>query len=175
MLENVVIRNLEWEDFRQLVAGYYSFFDELKRNPNLGIHVGGRRPDMAEEVDFFSRLYKKVLDKDAVASVAELDGKLVGICTVDRRDARPDNRHVGTLGIWILEGYRNSGIGTKLVKSCIKKSRGSFEIIDLTVFAGNRAALALYKSCGFEKYGFARKFVKRGNRYLDKYFMSLEL
>lgn len=171
----VVIRDLEWEDFSQLVKGYYSFFEEVKQNPNVGIHLGNRKPSLAEEAKWFSSLYIDILNGDAVASIAEVGGKVVGICSIGKRDRRDELKHVGTLGIWITQGNRGRGIGTKLVNSCLKSAKSKFEIVDLTVFSKNKNAMRLYQRFGFKKYGFAKKAVKRGKLYMDKYLMSREL
>ncbi len=171
----VTIRNLRWEDFRQHTKNFLSYYDEAKKNPNLGIMVGGKRPKMAEEIEWFSTLYKNTLKGDAVTSVAEADGKIVGMCNVITAEARAEVRHCGTLGIAIIKEYRGKGIGEKLIRHSIRKSRGKFEIIKLGAFANNAAAIRLYKKCGFREYGLGKRFIRRGDRYIDEVFMSMEL
>lgn len=175
MKDSIVIRNWRWDDFPQIVSRYYGFFKEVRHNPDLGIHLGPKKPSMAQEVEWFSRFYIDLLRGDAVASLAEVEGKVVGWAQVHKTDKRAELRHVGTFGICIIDGYRSQGIGTKLLKSLIKKSRGKFEIINLSVFAKNKAAIRLYEKCGFKKYGLEKRAIKRGRRYYDRYHMSLEL
>jgi hypothetical protein len=38
------IRPLKWEDMNDIVDNYYSYFSELKENPQLGLLVGGKKP-----------------------------------------------------------------------------------------------------------------------------------
>jgi RimJ/RimL family protein N-acetyltransferase len=175
MKESVTIRDLQWEDFEQHTKNFYGFYDELKQNPDLGILVGGKRPKMTEEVDWFASFYKNLLSGDAIASVAEVDGRIVGMCNITRVNKNVNVRHIGTLGIAIIKGQRGKGIGTKLISSCLKKAKGKFEIVKLSAFTVNPAAIRLYKNAGFEYYGTGKKFIKRGKRYIDEYFMSLEL
>ena len=175
MSSPVVIRDVEWEDFRQHTRNFLSYYDEVKKNPDLGILVGGKKPKMTEEVEWFAGFYKRLLVGDAVASLAECDGKVVGMCDINRTVLREDVRHKGAMGIAILKDYRNMGIGTKLVKSCIKKARGRFEIITLSAFSSNKAALGLYEKCGFRRYGVGKRFIKRNGKYLDEVFLCLEL
>lgn len=88
MPDSVVIRDLKWEDFEQVVKNYYSFFDEIKKNPDFGITVGGKKPKMTEEIDWFSGFYKRILEGDAIASVAVVKGKVVGLCDIIEQSSR---------------------------------------------------------------------------------------
>ena len=175
MTSSVIIRDIKWGDFEQLVKNYFSYHDELNENPNLGILVGGKKPKLIDEIDWFAAFYKRLLKGDAVASVAEVDGKVVGLCDINRWVLAEDVRHRGELGIAILKEYRGRGIGTKLIKSTIKKAKGKFGIVWLGAFATNKDAVKLYEKCGFKKYGFAKKFFKRKNHYIDEYFLYMKL
>ncbi|HUB92832.1 MAG TPA: GNAT family N-acetyltransferase [Candidatus Saccharimonadales bacterium] len=174
MKDSVLIRDLQWGDFRQVVENFYSYYDELKENPNLGILVGGKKPKITEEVDWFSELYKRILKEDAVASVAEIDGMVVGLCNINRAILKEDAKHRGILGIAIIKGHRGKGVGLKLMASCMKKARGKFEIVTLSTFADNKTAIKLYEKCGFRRYGAGKNFIKRNGRYTDEYFYAFE-
>ncbi len=175
MQEKVVVRDVLWEDFGLLAKNFLSYYDEMKENPDLGILVGGKKPKMTEEIDWFSAFYKRLLEGDAVASVAEVGGKVVGMCDINRTVLREDVKHRGLLGIAILKEYRGRGIGTMLVTSCIKKAKGKFEIIMLSAFENNRPAMRLYEKCGFKEYGVGKKFIKRNEHYIDEHFYCLEI
>lgn len=178
MSDQVLVRDVKWEDFEQIAKNFFSYFDELKENPDLGLLVDGKKPNMSQEVDWFAGLYKKILEGDAVASVAEIDGKIVGLCDINRVTTKTDIRHNaighrGILGITVLKEYRGIGIGTKLIKSCVKKAKRKFEIVSLTAFENNAAAVRLYEKCGFKKYGTGRGFIKRGKRYINEYMFAI--
>jgi putative acetyltransferase len=46
------------------------------------------------------------------------------------------------------------------------------ERIELTVFADNPSALALYRKFGFEIEGTGKKFALRNGEYVDAYYMA---
>lgn len=170
-----MIRELQWKDFDEVVDNYYSYYDELKDNPELGLLFRPEKPDMQNEISWFSNLYAMILRGDAIALVAEMDGKVVGICDVNR--VRPDSEigHQGVLGIAIRKEYRSRGIGKQLVSTMIEECKGKFELILLGVFTVNKNAISLYKKFGFKEYGTLPYASKRGNRYFDEMKMYLKL
>ena len=78
----MIVREVLLSDFQDLVNNYYSSFDEVKTNPELGLGLFHSKPSMADELDWFSGLYKGVINGNNVAMVAELDSKVVGFCEV---------------------------------------------------------------------------------------------
>ena len=74
--------------------------------------------------------------------------------------------HRGRLGMGVLAAYRNQGIGRRLMETALAKAKQSGLIrIDLTVYATNTAAIALYRKLGFVEEG---RMIK--GRYLDGRF-----
>lgn len=173
--EVVLIRNLKWEDFNDLISNYYSYYDELKDNPQFGIIFRNKIPSMNEEVIWFSNMYNNVCNKNTVAKVAEINGRIVGLCDVcvDRADS--EKAHIGVLGITIRNGYRNKGVGYRLISNVIDSCRGIFEVIRLGVFSTNIRAIKLYEKAGFVKYGELPYSVKRGSEYIKEILMYLKL
>lgn len=90
------------------------------------------------------------------------NNEVIGWCDVIPQQ-REGVRHVGAIGMGVLQGYRKKGIGKKLLVGCIKDAfcKG-IERIELDVFASNAGAIKLYENLGFEKEG-----VKRKARYID--------
>ena len=71
-------------------------------------------------------------------------------------------KHAGVLGIGLLPDYRGQGLGKALLEAAIAAAeQRDFRRIELTVFADNLRAMALY-----EKTGFVREGVMRAARYL---------
>jgi GNAT superfamily N-acetyltransferase len=54
--------------------------------------------------------------------VAVVDGEVVGWCDI-RRHPRPTAAHCGTLGMGIIPGYREKGLGTRLIRTAIGQAR----------------------------------------------------
>jgi ribosomal protein S18 acetylase RimI-like enzyme len=95
-----------------------------------------------------------------------LDGdRVVGWSDI-RREERPDVRHRGVLGMGVHRDYRGHGTGRSLLQTALAKAKEIGLIrVDLTVYAQNAAAIALYRRCGFVEEG---RIVK--GRYLDGRF-----
>lgn len=170
-----MIRELRWTDFEDLIDAYYSYYDEVRSEPELGIIFYHEKPSMAHEINWFSTLYEDVLKGDAVARVAEEDGHIVGICDVHRVRPGSEVSHSGVLGIAIRKEYRDRGIGKSLLKACLEECRDKFEIILLSVFSVNKRAISLYEKTGFEKYGFFPRSVLRNGTYYDEINMYYKL
>jgi putative acetyltransferase len=170
----VNVRDLRWNDFDGWVALYYSRYDELATNPQLGVFTMESRPNLGEESTLFGSVWKQILSGDMVASVAEDEGVVVGLCTVVRKGHRED-RHVATLGIAVRPGRRGQGIGTALMRHALAKCDGRFEIVTLAVIAGNEAALRLYRRLGFVERGRLPRTFRRNGVDYDEIIMAKEL
>jgi RimJ/RimL family protein N-acetyltransferase len=95
------------------------------------------------------------LDEDRVVGWADI-----------RREERPAHQHRGVLGMGVDRDYRGRGLGRILLEAALANAKEVGLIrIDLTVYAGNAAAIALYRKCGFVEEG---RMVK--GRYLDGRF-----
>ncbi|HEV2429753.1 MAG TPA: GNAT family N-acetyltransferase [Thermoplasmata archaeon] len=169
------VRDLAWGDFPDVVENYLKLYEEVKSHPDLGIILLPAPPSLGEEAEWFARLYRRVLEGATVAVVAEEEGHAVGLCTVDRRGPHRESQHLGVLGILVASGWRGRGIGRALLRSAIDRSRGSFDLIELSVFRSNDRARALYESVGFRSWGILPKGIVRDGRATDVEHMVLEL
>ena len=107
--------------------------------------------------------------------VAELEGRIIGDLSLTK-DRWSLTGHVGTLGMEILGGYRNNGIGTKMMAYALDWARGKgITRVELEVLAENLPAIHLYENFGFEVEGRKRRAVYKWGRYLDLLFMGLLL
>jgi putative acetyltransferase len=129
------------------------------------------RPSLGEESTLFGSVWKKILSGDMVASVAEDDGVVVGLCTVARQGHREDH-HVATLVIAVRPGRRGQGIGTALMRHALSNCEGRFEIVTLAVIAGNEPALRLYGRLGFVERGRLPRTFRRDGVEYDEILMS---
>lgn len=163
-----IVRNLKWEDMHALVSNYYSYFEESRRTPYFGLLTYGKKPSFSEEVKWFGNLYSDMLSKKAVVSVAEIDGKVVGMCDAHKKSELAEASHIAIMGIAIKDGYRSIGIGTALLKDCIKKSRGVFDELLVDIFETNKRSYALCKSAGFKDMGTNPAGSKRYGKYLGE-------
>ncbi|CDZ46684.1 GNAT family N-acetyltransferase [Neorhizobium galegae] len=105
--------------------------------------------------------------------VAVVSGQVVGWCDI-RRHPQPTHAHCGTLGMGIVPGYRDKGLGTRLIRAAIGQARDrGFHRVELHVHADNPRAIALYEKVGFVREGVARDAVRIDGRFVDSISMAL--
>lgn len=103
----------------------------------------------------------------------ELAG-IVGLAFEPREKAR---HKVTLFGMYVDAAYQRLGLGRQLVEAALDEARqqARLKVIQLTVTAGNDAAFALYRRCGFIQYGLEPLAVRVGVDYFDKIHMWREL
>ena len=168
------VRDLAWGDFEDLIQNYYSYYDELPENPTLGLLLFAQKPSRADETHWFARMYSEVERGTRVVSVAEVDGRAVGLAEVAQKGPQDEQAHVGGLGIAIRREYRGQGVGHRLMENVLEKARHRFEIVELTVLSVNERARALYQKHGFRTIGTLPRALKRGDRFYDEVIMVLD-
>ena len=98
---------------------------------------------------------------------------VVGWCDIIR-NPHEGFRHVGRLGMGLLQNYRGRGLGRRLAVETIRAARQlGIERIELEVFASNQVAIALYRSLGFITEGTKRRARKLDGQYDDNVLMAL--
>lgn len=99
---------------------------------------------------------------------------IVGLAFEPREKAR---HKVTLFGMYVNQAYQQKGVGRQLVEAALSEARrhSRLKLIQLTVTAGNDAALALYQRCGFIQYGLEPLAVRVGEDYFDKIHMWREL
>ncbi|WP_447088321.1 MULTISPECIES: N-acetyltransferase [Enterobacter] len=105
--------------------------------------------------------------------VACLDQRVIGHMALDVME-NPRRSHVATFGISVAADMQGRGVGRRLMSEMINLCDNWLRIerIELTVFADNPAAVALYKNFGFEIEGTGKKFALRNGEHVDAYYMA---
>jgi RimJ/RimL family protein N-acetyltransferase len=118
---------------------------------------------------------EKILDNNFSQFYAIENEKVIGWCDIIPKE-QEFYKHVGVLGMGVVVGYRNKGIGTELITKTINhaQSRG-IEKIELEVFMSNKIAQKLYKKIGFIQEGVKRKGKKFNGEYEDVIVMGFLL
>ena len=70
-------------------------------------------------------------------------------------------RGVLSLGMWILPTARGQGGGRLLMEAALRARPATIHRLELEVFPDNEAAIALYRSMGFEDEGIRRDHYRR--------------
>jgi ribosomal protein S18 acetylase RimI-like enzyme len=102
---------------------------------------------------------------------AEAEGRLIGVAGFRFHDGEK-KRHRGTLwGMYVRDEAHGKGIARRLVDGILKHARERVEEVGLSVWADNPAAIALYKSAGFELTGRDARAIKIDGVYYDHLLM----
>ncbi len=171
----MIIRDLKFNDFNDVVSNYYSYYDEVKYDQNFGIIFYNNKPNLISEVDWFANEYKLMLKKYAIVMVAEENNHVVGLCDIISERPGSEISHSATLGMAIKKEFRSIGIGKTLLDKSIEKAKNIFEVIYLSVFETNYVARRLYTSAGFKEIGIKENAIKRNNNYINEIIMELVL
>jgi ribosomal protein S18 acetylase RimI-like enzyme len=108
---------------------------------------------------------------------AFLAGELVGMAGF-YREKHLKARHKGRIwGVYVRANCRGQGVGRALCSALLEKVKTlpGLEQISLTVSSGQPAAKSLYRSLGFETFGYERAAFKFGEQYFDEEYMVLRL
>jgi ribosomal protein S18 acetylase RimI-like enzyme len=107
--------------------------------------------------------------RDGRPCFVALDGEqVIGWCDISSL-GRPVFAHSGILGMGVLDGYREQGIGKALMTATLDAAKAAgLTRVELTVREHNQRALKLY-----EKMGFVIEGVKRRGVFLDGQYEDL--
>ncbi len=103
---------------------------------------------------------------------AFVEGELVGEAGLRRLEGRRD--HVGDIGMGVHDGWTGRGIGRALLAALVDTADRWLGLrrLELTVFADNAPAIALYRSAGFTLEGTHRGFALRDGMLVDAHSMA---
>lgn len=112
--------------------------------------------------------------KQDVLLVAEEHGHVIATCGMHPAGASLRRRHVMGLGISVAKDAQGRGVGRTLMAAmCDYADRWAGVLrLELTVYADNAAAIALYRKFGFEVEGTHRAYALRDGQYVDVLAMA---
>jgi L-phenylalanine/L-methionine N-acetyltransferase len=104
--------------------------------------------------------------------VAVIDGKVIGALGLDRYEAR--RAHVGSIGMAVHDAYAGRGAGSALLAAVVDLADNWLQLkrLELSVYADNARAIALYERFGFEREGLSRAYAWRDGRFADALAMA---
>jgi len=118
-----------------------------------------------------------IKDERALWLIAEADGQIVA--SVNAHPVRNMRRfcHRAMFAVSVCRAYWRQGLARRMMAEALQWCRqAGFEQAELTVVAGNEAAIALYTSFGFERTGVHKNSMRYPDgTYADEYFMQLPL
>lgn len=106
--------------------------------------------------------------------VAELDGQVVGTAGLMGQGWSRRRSHAAAVGIGVLPEAQGRGVGSALMAALCAYADDWAHIlrIELTAFADNARAIALYRKHGFEHEGLHRGYALRGGAFVDAVCMA---
>ena len=104
---------------------------------------------------------------------AVIGGKLIGdIMLVKTSNER--RAHAASFGMCVHDAYQGRGVGAALLGALLELTDRWLNIrrMELTVFADNAPAIALYERFGFEREGLMRDYAFRDGAFVDALAMA---
>jgi RimJ/RimL family protein N-acetyltransferase len=168
--KQVVIRQAEKEDAEKLLHCVKTYISQSEFIPKHDYEI---KLTVEQEMDWINSYLK---NDNSILLVAEYENQLIGNIDVTGSQ-RERMKHTGMIGMGMLEGWRNSGLGTLLMENAISWARQNsiLELLWLQVYTANHAALHLYKKVGFNENGIIKNYFKHETEYFDVMTMSLEV
>jgi putative acetyltransferase len=112
-------------------------------------------------------------DRNNVQLVALIDGKVVGNIGLHRETAHR-RAHCAALGMAVHDGYAGRGVGSALMAAVIELAERWWNIrrLELSAYADNARAIALYERFGFVREGLFKAYAWRDGEYVDSIPMA---
>ncbi len=160
-MNNITIRHSETHDIdaiRQIVA-HPDVYRNTLQAPFPSLEKWQKRLEAARERGF--------------SLVAELDGEVVGHLGL-HPEQNPRRSHVAGFGMMVKASHHGRGIGSRLLAAAIDLAENWLNVtrIELTVFADNQPAIALYEKHGFRIEGTSPDFALRDGEYVSACHMA---
>ena len=122
--------------------------------------------------DFIKRNRKKELKGEARRFGIEIDGEIVGVCSLESIDLKNKNAE---LGYWLGKPFWKKGYMTEAVKMVVEYGfkKMKLERIYASALDVNIGSQKVLKKLGFKKEGISRKEIFKNNRWYNRLWFGL--
>jgi len=118
---------------------------------------------------------QRIVAEHLAVRVASFNGRIIGWCDIIPK-AQPGYTHAASLGMGVLQPWRNQGLGRGLLEATLAAARQqTIERIELIVYSDNARAIGLYESAGFLHEGRKQNARRIDGTYQDELLMALML
>ncbi len=101
-------------------------------------------------------------------------GKVIGWASLSKWSGRCAYSSTAEISIYIKEGYRGKGIGTKLINRVLDEGKkAGIHTILARIAEGSEASVRLHQNAGFEYVGVMREVGKKFGKLLDVHLLQL--
>lgn len=113
--------------------------------------------------------------RDRAVLVADAAGAIIGRLSVTR-GRHPATAHVAVVALIVAHARRRQGIGRALMEAAEAWARDvGVSKLELSVFAHNAPAIALYERLGYEREGLRHRHLRRRDEFLNVVLMGKDL
>jgi ribosomal protein S18 acetylase RimI-like enzyme len=166
--KNVILRTPRWEDLDDFVVFINSLVEE---GAEIMVHTLVTKE---QEAKWLKQKMIDIEEGNVFCLVSEVDGKVIANSEIRKHSGY--SSHTGILGIAIMDGYRDIGIGTKMLETLILQAKSwGLTYIELYVFGTNKRAIHVYNKLGFKEVGRKKNFILKRGEYIDHVNMILEI
>jgi len=127
--DNIAVKDVSSSDFHGLARHYFEMYDEVEQDASFGLVFFDEEPSLLDEMAVFAEDLRACAEGDAVGSVAESEGAIVGFCYFWRRRPKTAVSHRGAVYASAKKEFRGKGVGTMLPAEMVKRCKGRFEIL----------------------------------------------
>ncbi len=112
-----------------------------------------------------------------VLVACDASGTLIGHCGAWAPHDNPRLAHIVGVGITVTPAWQGRGVGSALLSAMVQQVRDyqPYRRMELTAFAGNAAAMALYRKLGFQQEAVLAGYAYQAGQYRDCLQMALTL
>ena len=105
--------------------------------------------------------------------VAVHAGEVIGQLGLEQY-LRVRQAHVGSCGMGVATAWQGKGVGSRLLSAALDVADNWMNLhrVELSVYADNEAAIALYRKFGFETEGLFRDYAVRDGQWVDTLSMA---
>ncbi|NTU69649.1 GNAT family N-acetyltransferase [bacterium] len=134
-----------------------------------------KKATLAQEKVVLNKWLKEIKNKKKLHIVVVSNNKIIGGSEITKGTGA--RSHVGRFGIVLMNGFREEGIGSIVMKEIIDLAKKvlKLKLVTLEVYGTNARAQGLYKKIGFKQIGTLPKAILRKGRYIEEHIMYKEL
>jgi len=168
--KEVVIRSAEVSDAEGIMDAIKRYISDSEYIPKV---LEEFKMTQEQEINW---IHSFTQADNSLLLVAVFENEIIGNIDING-NTRMIMQHTAMIGMGMLCEWRNTGLGTALMKSSIDwaKENPILELLWLQVYTENVLGMNLYKKMGFEEVGVMKDFFKQNGRYYDNLTMSLSV
>lgn len=168
--KTVTIRQAEIDDAEKLLHCIKTYIPQSEYIPKLEQEI---KLTIEQEKEW---IYYFLTNENSLLLIAEFNNEIVGNIDLTG-NRRKIMEHTAVIGMGMLKEWRNTGLGTALLKLAIEwaKENSILELLWLQVYTDNELGLGLYRKIGFVENGIMKNFFKQDGKYFDNLTMTMNV